>query len=149
MGSKSKVWTPPEGLSKTVVLESGKARIKVTHGFDTVEAKISALGRWLRDKNGEIRREKVKVPATSLKITLADGTVLKARSCCKPPDVFKTEVGINLAAKRLLLTDTEHKLSRNDRRAIMEALRPTLFKKKTPATPGFAKKPFRIASQAK
>lgn len=140
---KSKGWVAPDGFTKTIELSSGKAKARVTHGFDTVDAKLMALGRWLRDKDGKIRTEKVRVPATSLRIKLTDDTVIKARSCCKPPDVFSVNLGVQLALHRLAKTAEFKSLSKDDRRlliegmreALAESLRPARFRKVKKAAP--------------
>lgn len=135
---KKKTWSAPEGFTKTIVLSStNKAEIKVAHFLDTIDvkAKIVVFGRYYRgpDDTGPIVKHiaKVKVPSTHVIVKLENGHVLQARSCCKPPDVFNRYEGIIRAARRLVREDAENgrKLSKKDRRTVMEALCPGLFRK--------------------
>jgi hypothetical protein len=146
-------WTPPSGFRRTIELSDGKAQIRVSHRFDTIDVKLRALGhllrdshgnildaslgRYLRDKEGRIKTEKYTVPSTHIQVKLADGTVLRARSCCKPPDNFNAQFGIERAVKRLGLKDDKGRrtLASDDRRKIVECLCPYFFKKRLTRKP--------------
>jgi hypothetical protein len=128
---KKSQWEAPKGFRKTVTLSSGKAEAKVSHGLDTVDVKVKVFGRYYRgvDGTGPIHKVKVKVPSTSLRVKLANGTVYKVRSCCKPPDVYNKYAGIHIALHRLRDILKQNKISGEDQRLIIEAFCPSLFRK--------------------
>jgi hypothetical protein len=127
---KKKGWQPPKGFKKTFALSTGKAEAKIMHGLDTVDVKVKIFGRNYRgvEGKGPIQTVKYRVPSTTVSVKLANGTVLKARSCCKPPDTFRAYIGVYQAVRRLLKADT--KLAKQDHREIVENLCPGLFRKK-------------------
>lgn len=128
----TKEWEPPKSYRKTVTLSGGKAEVRVSHGFDTVDAKVKVYGHYHRvpGSNGKnkIMTVKVRVPSTSVRLKLGD-QVLKARSCCKPPDVFDERTGIAYALERLISDGQKQRIFNTaDRKVIMTAILPPVPK---------------------
>ena len=115
---------------KTVQFSSGEAEVKVAHRSDYIEVKAMVFNKPYRgaDGKGEIVKVKYRVPSTHVRIKLTDGTIIKSRSCCKPPDHFNRKTGLRLAVRRLIKNDTV--LTSDDHRLLMETLCPGFFKNK-------------------
>jgi hypothetical protein len=106
-----------------------------------VDAKVRVFGHVYRGVKGDSAPLTVKYPVKtcSIRIKMANGDVVKVRSCCKPPDVFSERRGLELAAKRLVRSVP---LSRDDKRVVMEALCPAYFSKREA-------KPMRMAAMSR
>lgn len=118
---KKKDKDQPQKKTYTVQLpNAGAAKVTVTHSMEEIEvaAKYDAglqavpgttylvpIKRKLRDKSGEPITAKVRVQGVKLRIRL-DDRVLEARACCKPPDVFNTQIGLRQALRRIFKLDS-------------------------------------------
>jgi hypothetical protein len=58
-----------------------------------------------KGKNKEIVKDTVKVNGVEVRVRFKDGETLEARSCCKPPDIFKVAPGKRLALGRIFIQD--------------------------------------------
>lgn len=68
-------------------------------GFDVTPA----FKNFRKDK--EIVTDTIRVSGLEMSIRFKDGEILEARSCCKPPDVFRAAVGKRLALGRIFIQD--------------------------------------------
>ncbi len=59
----------------------------------------------IKDEKGEFITHPQEVPGVRIKVKFDDDEVLVARSCCKPPDVFKALEGKKIALKRIFQLD--------------------------------------------
>lgn len=110
----TKNWVAPAGFRKSITLSNGeKVEVRVNHGMDTVEMKAyipyDRTDSYLIvrpykgvDGFGAHHKVKVRVKSTSIRLKMADGTVIESRSCCKYPDVFNPIKGVELASNRLI-----------------------------------------------
>ena len=137
MSTKTGKWVNPAvtGFKKTVQLSGGKAEIRVAHATDTVDAKVYVYGRPYRglDGKGKIQTAKVRVQATTIRVKLPNGEVLKARSCCKPPDQFHPIIGVQLAAQRVIKGKSA--LNNADRMLILKTIHDTISPPKPKVQP--------------
>ena len=135
LNKKKKGWAgKPSSFSKTITTAVNRdLQVKVSFRLDKIPVKIKVLGHNVKMKNGKYKTLPAVVKSTFIVVTDSSGAKVKARSCCKPPDVFDPREGVKLALKRLFKVDTarggERILSNSDRKLLMNAFWSFIFGK--------------------
>jgi hypothetical protein len=101
----------PSGQEVKVMLshstEKCERPVKVESGMQAIaEDFLIPRFRKVRDRNGNVLTTPVSVPGVRIRLRFSDGHLMEGRACCKPPDTFKTKMGLRRAIHRIFKVDS-------------------------------------------